>query len=150
MGAVYARLAGNTARATRTRPGAVRLAVLQAVDAGRSPRPSELATHLGLSRAAVTRHVQDLSASGLVDLTVDEHDRRSCFVTLTATGRKELDALTERGIQRFQSFTADWTTEDVQELARLLTKLEASIAAATRHEAPVSGRPWQRRTPPEA
>src|ERR1700754_4486225 len=91
MGAVYARVSGNTARATRSRPGAARLAVLQAVDGGRSPRPSDLATHLGPSRAAAPRHLHDLSADGLVDLTVDENDRRSCFVTLTGTGRKELD-----------------------------------------------------------
>jgi DNA-binding MarR family transcriptional regulator len=145
MSAVLVRVSGNVARAGRARAGAARLALLRAISEASEPRPSDLATHLALSRAAVTRQLQELSADGLVELTVDENDRRSFFVSLTDEGRARLTALTERGLQRFELFTADWSDEDVQELARLLTRLESSIAHAVQHETPIAGRPWQRR-----
>ncbi|TQS46119.1 MarR family winged helix-turn-helix transcriptional regulator [Cryptosporangium phraense] len=145
MSAVLVRVSGNVARASRARTGAARLAILRAVAEGSEPRPSDLATHLALSRASVTKQLQELSADGLVELTVDENDRRSFFVSLTEAGRAQYDALTERGLQRFALFTAEWDDDDVRELARLLTKLESSIAHAVRNDTPIAGRPWQRR-----
>jgi DNA-binding MarR family transcriptional regulator len=147
MYAVLIRVSGNVSRASRARAGAARLALLRAVAEASEPRPSDLAVHLALSRAAITRQLQELSAECLVELTIDENDRRSFFVSLTDAGRARLAALTERGLQRFELFTADWHDEDVQELARLLTLLESSIAKAVKLDEPIAGRPWQRRQP---
>lgn len=147
MSAALIRVSGNVTRASRVRTGAAKLALLRTVAEASEPRPSDLATHLSLSRAAVTRQLQELATDGLVALTVDENDRRSFFVSLTDAGRSHLDALTERGLQRFALFTADWEDDEVRELARLLTKLESSIAHAVRHDAPIAGRPWQQRKP---
>jgi DNA-binding MarR family transcriptional regulator len=63
-------------------------AALAAVDGGDAAgvRPSEVAQHLGVSRAAATTFIQRLEAKGLVETTPDEADDRSVRVTLTRHG----------------------------------------------------------------
>src|SRR5918996_1877864 len=63
-------------------------AALQAVDqAGPDgARPSVVAEHLGVSRAAATTFIQRLEARGLVETTPDPDDDRSVRATLTRHG----------------------------------------------------------------
>lgn len=63
-------------------------AALQAVDRGGPDgiRPSEVATALGVSRAAATTFVQRLETRGLVETTPDPEDDRGIRVTLTRHG----------------------------------------------------------------
>jgi DNA-binding MarR family transcriptional regulator len=53
-------------------------------------RMSELADRVVLSPAGVTHLVTRLERDGLVRRTVDEHDRRSFFATLTPAGDRRL------------------------------------------------------------
>jgi DNA-binding MarR family transcriptional regulator len=138
------RVSGNVQRAQRRRPGASVLALLQAVQQAGSAKPSDLADHLGLSRAAVTRQVQQLVGENALVITPDPGDRRSFSVAVTAAGQQRLAALDARGVERFALFTQHWTTEEVHELGRLLEKLEASIADAVRSDPPVTAAPWRR------
>lgn len=138
------RVAGNMQRARRRRTGASAMTLLQAVADGGPVRPSGLAGHLGVTRAAVTGQVQELAARGAVDLAPDPDDGRSVLVRITPAGLEELTALNRRGVERFLLFTRDWDTSEIRELGRLLEKLEASIAAAVQHEPPVTGAQWRR------
>jgi len=52
-----------------------------------SPRMSELADYLGLDRSTVSGLVDRAVARGLVRRTVDDADRRSSRLELTAAGR---------------------------------------------------------------
>jgi DNA-binding MarR family transcriptional regulator len=63
-------------------------AALAAVDGGEpgGVRPSDVASQLGVSRAAATTFIQRLEAKGLVETTPDETDDRSVRVTLTRHG----------------------------------------------------------------
>lgn len=63
-------------------------AALAVVDAGDAAgvRPSDVASQLGVSRAAATTFIQRLEAKGLVETTPDEADDRSVRVTLTRHG----------------------------------------------------------------
>jgi DNA-binding MarR family transcriptional regulator len=63
-------------------------AALSAVDQGGSDgiRPSEVARHLGVSRAAATTFIQRLETKGFVETTPDEQDDRGVRVTLTRHG----------------------------------------------------------------
>lgn len=65
---------------------------LVAVDQGGPDgiRPSEVATQLGVSRAAATTFVQRLEAKGLVETTPDPDDDRGVRVTLTRRGLEVL------------------------------------------------------------
>lgn len=65
---------------------------LAAVDQGGPDgiRPSEVATHLGVSRAAATTFIQRLESKGLVETTPDPDDDRGVRVTLTRHGLEVL------------------------------------------------------------
>ena len=65
---------------------------LAAVDQGGPDgiRPSEVATQLGVSRAAATTFIQRLESKGLVETTPDPDDDRGVRVTLTRHGLEVL------------------------------------------------------------
>lgn len=67
-------------------------AALFAVDQGGpdGARPSDVARHLGVSRAAATTFIQRLEAKGLVETSTDPDDDRGVRVTLTRHGLEVL------------------------------------------------------------
>src|SRR5260370_31916394 len=71
-------------------------AAMAAIDVGGpdGARPSDVASELGVSRAAATTFIQRLEAKGLVETTTDPHDHPGVPVTLTRHG---LDALVRAG-----------------------------------------------------
>ena len=139
-------------RARRQIPDAAALSVLLVLawaernQPAQQVRPKDIATALGVHRSAVTHQLQALEETSQVTLTVDPADRRSWFVALTDTGRAELDRLTTTGMDRFASFVADWDTEEVRTLTRLLVKFDASKAEVGRRQPP--SRTRRRRPPP--
>lgn len=134
-------------RARRKIPDAASLSVLQVLGwaqrADQRLRPSEIATALGVHRSAVTHHLQALEQAGHVTLTVDPADRRSCFVTLTESGRRETERLTQAGLDRFAGFVQDWDADEVRTLVRLLVKFEESKTEFAKRSPPSGGRRWQ-------
>jgi DNA-binding MarR family transcriptional regulator len=133
-------------RARRQKRGASTLSLLQVVAATPDIRPSEIAAAQDVHPSQVTRQVRELERLGLVQITADAADKRSCRVTLTPAGSEELRALTEEGLDRFSSFVADWEPGEVRMLTALLEKLEASKAAAAARQRPPPGRHWARPT----
>src|SRR6266705_820933 len=67
-------------------------AALSAVDQGGpdGARPSDIASELGVSRAAATTFIQRLEAKGFVETTTDPDDDRGVRVTLTRHGLEVL------------------------------------------------------------
>src|SRR3989475_8337869 len=67
-------------------------AAMQAVDLGGpdGARPSDVASELGVSRAAATTFIQRLEAKGFVETTTDPDDDRGVRVTLTRRGLEVL------------------------------------------------------------
>jgi DNA-binding MarR family transcriptional regulator len=133
-------------RARRKKKGASTLSLLQIVAAAPGIRPSEIASAQDVHPSQVTRQVRELESLGLVQVTADAADKRSCQVTLTSAGSGELQSLTEQGLDRFALFVADWEPEEVQMLTSLLQKLEESKAAAAARQRPAPGRRWARQT----
>jgi DNA-binding MarR family transcriptional regulator len=128
-------------RARRDSPGAGRLSVLQVLTAPEGERPSDIAHTLQVSPSLVTRHVQELEGHGLVAVTRDPADHRSCLVSLTARGYEEMRRLQEVGVARFVAFVADWDASDVVTLTRLLERLEVDKHATAERETRRSRRP---------
>ena len=133
-------------RARRQRKGASTLSLLQLVAAAPGIRPSDIAIAQDVHPSQVTRQVRELDSLGLLRVTADTADKRSCQVTLTAAGSEELQSLTEQGLDRFASFVADWEPEEVRMLTSLLQKLEQSKAAAAARQRPPPGRHWARQS----
>ncbi len=133
-------------RARRQKKGASTLSLLQVIAAAPEIRPSDIASAQVVHPSQVTRQVRELQRLGLVQITADAADGRSCRVTLTPAGAGELHALTEAGLDRFGQFVADWEPEEVRMLTSLLQKLEASKAAVAARQRPPPGRHWARQT----
>jgi DNA-binding MarR family transcriptional regulator len=133
-------------RARRQKKGAATLSLLQVVGATPGIRPSEIAGAQDVHPSQTTRQVRDLENAGLVRVTADPEDKRSCRITLTAMGAKELQELTEVGLDRFASFVDGWEADEVRMFTSLLQKFEASKAAVAAHRRPPVGRRWARQS----
>ncbi len=110
------------------------LTLLQVIAAMPDASPTELAAAVSLHQSSITRQVSVLEEAGFVSVTVNPHDRRSCQVALTETGRAELERLYQIGMSRFATFVADWDAEEVRTFTRLLMKFEDSKAEVARRE----------------
>ncbi|MDL4820065.1 MarR family winged helix-turn-helix transcriptional regulator [Actinomadura opuntiae] len=142
---------GNMQRARKAIPDAAALAVLQVIGAAQRDdphegvRPSQIADHLEVHRSAVTHQLKALTEAGYITAAPDPADRRASILTLTDAGRETVDRLTRQGRARFASFVADWTDDEVTELARLLEKFRASAQAVNEKEPPPSAPGWKSR-----
>jgi DNA-binding MarR family transcriptional regulator len=139
---------GNLQRARKNVPDAASLAVLQIIGRGRPDRgvrPSEIAEALDVHRSAVTHHLRSLTAAGHITPQVDPLDRRSSLLFLTDEGSELVDRLAKKGMDRFQLFVAEWSDEDVLEMARLLEKFRDSAQAANEKEPPASAPDFRNR-----
>jgi DNA-binding MarR family transcriptional regulator len=150
VGALFAVL-DNIQRARKGIPDAAALAVLQIIgvvdrtEPGRGVRPSELADKLDVHRSAITQHVKALTAAGHISAAGDPDDGRSSLLFLTDSGRETVTRLGRQGMERFASFVAEWTDEEVTDLARLLEKFRSSADAVNQHTPPPSAPTWRAR-----
>lgn len=86
-----------------------------------------LAHELHLDSSTVTRQVGVLEESGFVTRQVDPDDGRSSLISVTTQGRKAMRTV-ERGRRRaIESILARWQPTDVQDLARLISKLNVAL-----------------------
>lgn len=86
-------------------------------------RPSDLAADASLDLSTVSRHIKALDDAGLIARNPDPDDGRSYRLSLTPKGSNlMLDALRrrERSLDRV---LAQWDSDDVSELRRLLGRL---------------------------
>lgn len=126
----------------RRKGDASRLAALFVIAARPESSPKSISEELGLHPSSVTRQIQALEQDGHVKVKADPADGRSCRISLTASGKTEIERLKQVGLERFASFVAHWEPEEVRTLTRLLTKLELSKAAINTAEASTGAR-WR-------
>jgi DNA-binding MarR family transcriptional regulator len=88
-----------------------------------------LALGFGLDPSTITRQVQAMERAQLVERRPDEQDRRASILSLTEEGRMVLEHTRAHRRQRMDAVFSDWPDSDRDELARLLTRLNESIAA---------------------
>lgn len=142
MAAALMAVISSTQRASRTGDAAT-LAALQIVAMRGPVRPSDIAAELGVHQSTVTRQVQALAHDGLVHVTIDPGDRRSCTVALSEKGLEEAQRLMDYGLARFAKFVEGWDASEVRTLARLLRKLEESKARVKAEEARPAAPSWR-------
>ena len=88
-----------------------------------------LATAFGLDPSTITRQVQALERAGLVRRHPDEEDRRASILDLSEEGQSALERTRTFRRERLEEVLSDWPVDDRTEFARLLVKVNDSIAA---------------------
>jgi len=88
---------------------------------------NRLAQELHLDSSTVTRQVGVLESGDLVTRHVDPKDGRSWLIDLTALGRKAMRTVERGRHQAIDSMLRGWSTEEVHDLARMITKLNLAL-----------------------
>lgn len=86
-------------------------------------RPGELAQRLGVEASHVTRTVQQLQRAGYVSRVPDPDDRRAQRIELTDAGREAIGRVRDAGARGMQVALADWTPEELRQLATLFHRM---------------------------
>lgn len=84
-----------------------------------------LAKAAELNPASVTAMIDHLEAEGLVQRRRDQQDRRQCWVSLTDTGRKQVEEKERNWRARLGEALADVTTAEVAVTSKVLMRLAA-------------------------
>jgi DNA-binding MarR family transcriptional regulator len=111
--------------------GLGRLTVLRHVsDSDAGARVQSIAERVGTTRSAASKLVDRLHFDGLVDRAPADDDRRGVLVTLTALGRRTLDASEARFDEALGAALAALSAAELRQAAELLAKVDAALGAA--------------------
>lgn len=91
-------------------------------------RAADVSEALGLHKSTMSRNIGVLERLGLVERAPSPEDARARILTITASGRRSLDAAISARRERVSSTLATWPAQDVHELARLLRHLNDDLA----------------------
>jgi DNA-binding MarR family transcriptional regulator len=89
--------------------------------------PKDICLQFRHDSGALTRVIDQLAERGLVMRLRSDVDRRKVELQLTAAGRKILDAMLPSVLELLNSALEDFNAAEVQELTRLLTKLNTRL-----------------------
>jgi len=87
----------------------------------------ELATKLLLDNSTVTRQINVMMKSKLIEKVPNPQDGRSALVIATQTGRELAEAMHQLRLDRLQATLRDWPGEDKQQLAALTCRLTRDL-----------------------
>jgi DNA-binding MarR family transcriptional regulator len=103
------------------------LATLRRTGAPYRLRPSEFSNALMLTSSGTTKRLDRLEHAGLITRAPDPRDRRGTLITLTAAGRRLIDAVTEAHLENERRLLGALTDAEQRRLADLLRKLQLGL-----------------------
>ena len=107
-------------------------AVLSAIHHDKKSRPSELATYLGLDGAAITRYLDQVEKSGLIERKPNATDRRSTHINLTPDGRRVVSLGLSSSKATNAKFMAGLSTAEIEcfqtAIRAMLAKSDITVA----------------------
>ena len=95
---------------------------------GQTLSPSQLAQSLGVTRATMTKLLESLERSGLVERRLAADDRRVWLITLTPPARTRLEAMLPSHFQRIKQVMDVFSETERDQLIALLLKLKEHLA----------------------
>ncbi len=105
--------------------------VLGAIALAAAPQPvANLARNMGLTRQAVQRTVNELSAEGFVGFDANPHHQRAKLVVLTKKGRAAYEAVSRLQGPWANALASGLTAKDLIAAARVLATLTNKLDAA--------------------
>ena len=90
-------------------------------------RPTEFTRALMLTSSGTTKRLDRLEQAGLIARGPDPEDRRGTLITLTAAGRKLVDAVTEAHLENERRLLGELSETEQRRLAELLRKLQLGL-----------------------
>ena len=87
-----------------------------------------LAAAVGLDPSTAGRQVAGMESRELVDRTPAAEDRRRSIIAPTAEGRRRMEQTRFRRRESAAEMLADWSEEELRELAMLLTRYNKAVA----------------------
>ena len=93
--------------------------------------PSQLADYLGVTRAAISKLLDGLEHSGLIERRLDPTDHRVWLITPTGAACTLLEEILPPHFQRIRHIMNVLTKEEQDQLITLLVKLEGHLVTTT-------------------
>jgi DNA-binding MarR family transcriptional regulator len=103
-------------------------AVLREVLRSERVQASTIITTLGMDKSAVSRHLKELRAHGLVDAERDERDARNVWVLPTPLARERAAAIRAGQQERLRALLGTWEPHDLERFAVLLDRFAEPAA----------------------
>jgi DNA-binding MarR family transcriptional regulator len=105
----------------------VQYQVLAALRDGIAVNPKDICAQFRHNSGALTRVIDQLAERGLLERSRRDRDRRKVELELTAAGREVIESLVPLVVGKLNLALADFSGEEVQELTRLLLKLNVTL-----------------------
>lgn len=103
--------------------------VLAALRDGIAVNPKDICAHYRHDSGALTRVIDQLAEQGLVERVRRDRDRRKVELQLTPAGRTTIESLLPLVVDKLNEILADFTKTEIEELLRLLIKLNSTLQA---------------------
>jgi DNA-binding MarR family transcriptional regulator len=94
---------------------------------GIAVNPKDLCAQYRHDSGAMTRLIDQLAERGLLERVRRDRDRRKVELQLTPAGREAIENLIPLVVEKLNLALADFSGEEVQELLRLLIKLNTAL-----------------------
>jgi len=93
-------------------------------------KPSAVAQAVGMDRSAASRLIRELVRLELIATSTDPSDRRSAVLSLTADGRRRIEAAMQAKGAAFRQRIVSWNEKDLALCTSLLRRLLDAPATA--------------------
>lgn len=91
---------------------------------------SNLAARIGLDQSTVSRQIQALEASDLIERSPDPADGRSSLISLSTDGERLLERVREVARHDYDAALAEWTDDERATFAAMLDRFRRALVDA--------------------
>jgi DNA-binding MarR family transcriptional regulator len=105
----------------------VQYVVMSALRDGIAMNPKVICTQFRHDSGALTRIIDQLAERGLLERVRRDRDRRKVELQLTAAGREAIESIIPLVVEKLNEVLTDFSKAEVQELLRLLVKLNTTL-----------------------
>jgi DNA-binding MarR family transcriptional regulator len=107
----------------------IQYVVMSALRDGIAVNPKVICTQYRHDSGALTRIIDQLAERGLLERVRRDRDRRKVELQLTPAGRETIEAIIPSVVDKLNEVLTDMSKAEVQELLRLLVKLNTTLQA---------------------
>jgi DNA-binding MarR family transcriptional regulator len=107
----------------------VQYIVMSALRDGIAVNPKVICSQFRHDSGALTRIIDQLAERGLLERVRRDRDRRKVELQLTPAGRETIESLIPLVVAKLNEVLTDFSKTEVQELLRLLVKLNTTLQA---------------------